>query len=99
MDMEEKIKQSLKVLELTDNCSMKDIETAFRLLVLKYHPDVCKEKNKIKCHERFMEINNARIFLRLYYTGGFGASGQENVKKTEYEEYMEYMNRYFSDVF
>lgn len=99
MDIEEEVNKSLQILKLEENCSLKDIENSFRILALKCHPDRCKEKDKLKCHKQFVEINKARMLLRTYYTGGSESAFIETKKASEYEDYANYIKWFFSDVF
>ena len=49
-----------KILGISPAATQNEIKKAYRILALKYHPDVCKEAG---AHERFVKINEAYLIL------------------------------------
>ena len=60
------IEEARKTLKLGESATIPEIKMAFRKLSLKYHPDKCEEKDKVKYEEKFKEINNANQILIEY---------------------------------
>ena len=55
-------KKYYKILNLTENASLKEVKKRYKQLAKKYHPDVNKEKN---AHSKFLKIKEAlrKIYL------------------------------------
>ena len=49
-------KKYYKILNLTENASLKEVKKRYKQLAKKYHPDVNKEKN---AHSKFLKIKEA----------------------------------------
>lgn len=98
------INKAFKVLRLNKNATLLDVEKAFRKLAVMYHPDRCKEKNKAKCREKFIKINNARKLLEDFFTNKYKPlSKKEKQRIRKYKkyikEYKEYIKRFYDDWF
>ncbi len=80
-------KDYYEILGVPRNASQEEIKKAYRRLVRKYHPDICK---KPECEEKFKEINEAyqvlsdpekRKLYDMYGHAAFeGAGAQQNVE-------------------
>jgi len=88
------VNRAFKILKLDENASLLDIEKAYRRLVKRYHPDKCAGEEKLKCKEKFIEVKNARECLKSFY-----AYGREVSAVKEYREYIEYIKRFYDDLF
>lgn len=75
------IDQARKILGLQDEVTLGEIKEAYRKLAMKYHPDRCKEKRKLRCEKMFKKVNNAYETLMLYCI-----SYKFSLKKEEIEE-------------
>ncbi|OGS27940.1 MAG: hypothetical protein A2297_08055 [Elusimicrobia bacterium RIFOXYB2_FULL_48_7] len=64
------INRAFKLLSLGKNASLIGIETAYRKLAVRYHPDRCRQLNKLRCRKMFVAINKARETLLNYYSAG-----------------------------
>lgn len=51
---------------LEEYASIEEVRKAYRQLSLKYHPDRCKDKDKLKCKEKFQQITQAYEILMDY---------------------------------
>ena len=61
------VRNSLVILGIDHNdFSFKEIETKYRKLVKKYHPD--KNKGDKECEEKLKKINNAYTILKKFYS-------------------------------
>ncbi|MCO5589531.1 hypothetical protein L7F22_043499 [Adiantum nelumboides] len=60
-------------LGLSSDASAHDIKKAYRLLALKYHPDVCKGDS---CTSKFMQINDAYDTIMCFLEGNINAFQQ-----------------------
>ena len=62
----EKIIWAKNILGLEDAATMEEIRSAYRNLTLQYHPDRCEDEFKVKCKEKFQQINNAYEIVTAY---------------------------------
>lgn len=60
------IDKARRILELGEKASLKEIRTAYRALIKKWHPDRCKEEDWEICHEKMKEINQAYKIILKY---------------------------------
>ncbi len=60
MDKVEEIKEALSILGLTPFITFKEIKNRYFELSKKYHPDICKDK------EKMISINKAYSILKQY---------------------------------
>ena len=90
------IDKARKVLKLGESATIPEIKKAFRELSLKYHPDKCKDKDKLKCEEKFKQINNANEVLIEYCLNyKFPLKDAEDTATKEEEETKEHMKRFY----
>lgn len=61
MDFDSKLSDFYKILNVDKECSFDDIKTAYKKLILKWHPD--RNENKEVANEKFKEINEAYQIL------------------------------------
>ena len=80
------IDESKAILELTKYAALKEIVEAYRELVLKYHPDRCKGKNKKECEEKFKQISYAKDLLSVYFAGYRYSFKEKDVKRSFYDK-------------
>jgi len=62
----EKIDKARKTLKLGERATIAEIQSAYRKLSMRYHPDKCKDKDKGLCEEKFKRINDANTVLKEY---------------------------------
>lgn len=55
-----------KILGLPEKATIPEIKKAYQKMALKYHPDKCGDKDRLKCTEKIKEINNANQALIEY---------------------------------
>ncbi len=94
------IDRARKILGLDEEASMEDMQNSFRSLVLKYHPDRCKEKDKKHCEEMLKKINHAKDIIKSYCLNYRYSFKEIDVKKNVMtkEEY-EYLKRFYEGWF
>lgn len=95
-------KDYYEILGVPRNASQEEIKKAYRRLVRKYHPDICK---KPECEEKFKEINEAyqvlsdpekRKLYDMYGHAAFeGAGAQQRVETTEIPPIEEILREFF----
>lgn len=69
-DKSTELKLAFKSLELKENSTVKDAKNAYRRLAKKYHPDILKDKNKLKIEAaegKFLEITEAYEKIKRYF--------------------------------
>ena len=90
------IDEARKVLGLNEEAGMEDIKKAYRELILKYHPDKCKEEDKRKCEEMIKKINQAKDIIMGYCAGYRFSFKEKDVKRnTMDEELYQHLKRFY----
>jgi len=81
-----KLKKAIKVFELDETASLKEIKNKFYKLSHKWHPDKCKENKEI-CRKKMQEIKEAYDILIEYCTNYKYSFTEDEIKKhLSYEE-------------
>lgn len=94
----ENINRARKLLELGEEASLKEIESSYRKLSLKYHPDRCREKDKKVCEEKFKQITLAYELIITYCRQQNISFKKEDIEKgSAHEEYKNHMERFYKD--
>ncbi len=75
------LQNALKVLELPQFVSLKEIKIKYYELSKKYHPDICEDKDKMS------EINNAYEILKNYIDSYRYSFDEEEIYKQYPENY------------
>lgn len=105
MSKSPEINKALKILNLSKESTLSELEKAFRKLALRYHPDRCKEDKKLKCKEKFIEINKARKIIEDYHMNKYKPSSRKEMKrkikkyKERIKEYKKHIRRFYDDWF
>jgi DnaJ-class molecular chaperone len=81
------IEKARSILELGEKATLKEISSAFRSLSKKWHPDMCKKKDKKECHEKMKEINWANKIIMKYVEGYNYSFTEEKVCEDSPEEH------------
>ena len=90
------IDEARKVLGIEETATLKEIKSAYKTLVLQYHPDRCKEEKKKECEEMFKKISNANDILMEYCAGYKYSFKEEDVKKnTKDRQFHEHMKGFY----
>ena len=74
-DIVAEINEALEVLNLPPLVSIKEIQTRYRVLSKKYHPDINKENSKM------VEINEAYALLKVYADNFRFTFSEEEIQK------------------
>ena len=92
----EQIDKARKVLGLGNTATMKEIKQAYRRKSLKYHPDKCKEKDKLRCERMIKKINAAKEMVMIYCAGYDYSFEEPEVKKNTMDmDQHESMKRFY----
>ena len=75
------LQNALKVLDLPQFVSFKEIKAKYRLLSRKYHPDICTDKDKMA------EINSAYDILKSYIEDFRYSFDEDEIHKQYPENY------------
>ena len=90
------VNEARKLFDLEEEASLSEIETAFRRLSLKYHPDRCKNRDKKNCLEMFKKISNANDILMKYCAGYRYSFKEKDVKRNIMDkEYYNHLKRFY----
>jgi DnaJ-class molecular chaperone len=84
-----KIDGARKTLGLGENATLEEIRSAYRSLVLKYHPDRCAEKDREEYAEIFKKITRAYETIMVYCASYKYSFKKQDVEKTTKEEDMD----------
>jgi DnaJ-class molecular chaperone len=67
-------------------------------LVLKYHPDRCKDEKKKKCEEMFKKAAHANNILMAYCAGYRYSFKEKDVKKNIMDrKFYKHLKRFYDD--
>jgi DnaJ-class molecular chaperone len=90
------IEEARKALGLEENATLEEIKTAYKELVLKYHPDRCKDKEKKECEKAFKKIAHANDILMAYCAGYRYSFKEKDVKiNTMDRELYKHLKRFY----
>jgi DnaJ-class molecular chaperone len=90
------IEEARKILGLDEEASAQEIRKIFRDLVLKYHPDRCKEKDKKQNEEMIKKINHAKDIIEIYCANYRYSFKEKEVRKnTMSREEYEHLKRFY----
>ncbi len=94
------IDEARRMLGLDEEASIEEIKEVFRVLILKYHPDRCKQKDKKHCEEMCKKINHARDIILSYCANYRYSFREKEVKKNAMskEEYV-HLKRFYDGWF
>jgi len=90
------IDKARKVFDLDEHATLKEIKSAYKKLVLKYHPDRCPDDKKKECEKMFKMISHANDILMNYCASYKYSFAEKDVKRNvmEKEEY-EHLKRFY----
>ena len=92
------IDNARKILGLDEIATLQEIKEDYKKLALKYHPDRCKDKDKIECEKMSKDINNAYQVLMAYCAGYRYSFKEKDVKRTTMDkEFYEHLKRFYDD--
>ena len=60
------LNKARKILGLPEIVTGEQVKSAYRKLVLQYHPDTCDDKDKSRCTKRMADINDAYKLIQDY---------------------------------
>jgi len=80
------IEKAVKILDLPERATLRQIKACFKKMILKWHPDQCQE-DQIKCKEMSQKIIDAYNVLLDYCNNYEYSFKKEDIqKKKTYEE-------------
>ena len=90
------IDEARKILGLEKTATLEEIKSAYKILVLKYHPDKCKDEKKKECEEMFKRITNANDILISYCAGYIYSFKEKDTKRnTMDKEFYKHLKRFY----
>ena len=90
------IDEARKILGLGEHATLKEINSAYRKLALKYHPDKCKGENKAECEEMFKKIAHAKDLLSAYCAGYRFSFKEKDVKRNSYDtDFYKHLQKFY----
>jgi DnaJ-class molecular chaperone len=90
------INEARKSLGLDEYVTLKELRSAYKKLVLKYHPDRCLDSKKKGCEKIFKKISRANDILMNYCAGYKYSFKEKDVKRNamEKEDY-QHLKRFY----
>ena len=90
------IDDARKALGLEESATLEEIKSIYKRLVLKYHPDRCKDGEKKECEEMFKKIAHANDILMAYCAGYRYSFKEKDVKiNTMDREFYKHLKRFY----
>jgi len=94
----EDIQQSRKILGLEEYSTLEEINSAYRKLALKFHPDKCKDSKKKNCEKEFKKISHAKDILLSYCRGYRYSFKEKDIKRSLFgKQFYEHLQRFYDD--
>jgi len=90
------INNAIQILELGEKETLKDIKKKYKELLIKYHPDKCKEKPKI-CHNKSQEIIEAYKLILNYINNYQYSFKKEDIEKEQNLHDKDWWNKKFKN--
>ena len=85
----EQIDEARRLLGLGEAATLRQVKQAYRRAAQRYHPDRCKDGDKVQCEEMMTKINEAYELIMKYCTRYSYSFREEDVRRTyPYEEYL-----------
>ena len=90
------IDEACRILHVGETATIAEIQTSYRKLALRHHPDRYRGKNKAKCEGRMKRINQARDIILQYCSNYEISFSREDIKKTSSAEAMnDHLRRFY----
>jgi DnaJ-class molecular chaperone len=90
------IDETRKILGLEETATLEEIKNTYKRLVLKYHPDRCKDEKKKECEEIFKKIAHANDILMAYCAGYRYSFKKKDAKiNTMDREFYKHLKRFY----
>ena len=77
----DKIDEARQLLGLDETATLKQVESAYRRLSNRYHPDKCKDTSAINCEEMMKKVNKAYAVIKKYVSDYNYSFRQEDVER------------------
>jgi hypothetical protein len=85
----DQIDAARRLLRLGEAATIKQVKAAYKRTANRYHPDRCKEVDKVKCDEIMKEINKAYELIMKYCAEYSYPFREEDVRRTyPHDEYV-----------
>ena len=96
----EQIDEARQLLGLGETATLRQIKAAYKRLANRYHPDKCKDEEKVNCEEMMKQINLAYELITKYCSKYSYSFSEEAVRRTyPHDEYLsKYRNRWFESI-
>ena len=95
MDFKE-VDQARKILGLDEYATLEDINSTFRKVALKYHPDRSKSERKKESEEMFKRIAHAKDILSAYCAGYRYSFKEKDVKRNSFDkDFYKHLQRFY----
>jgi len=91
------IDEARKILGLDEYATLEDINSAYRELALKYHPDRCKDERKKECQEMFQKISHAKDILMAYCVVYRYSFKEKDVERSLFDkDFYKHLQRFYN---
>ena len=90
------IDKSRKILGLGETSDKAGIQSAYRKLAVKHHPDQCPDKDKKKCEVMFKKVTDAYNIIKQYCEEYMFSFKEEDVKRnSDTEKEKDHLKRFY----
>jgi DnaJ-class molecular chaperone len=94
----EQIDEARQLLGLGETATSKQIKQAYKKAANHYHPDRCKDENKVKCEEMMKKVNEAYELIAKYCAQYSYSFSEESVRRAyPHDEYLRKYRRGWFD--
>ena len=96
----EQLSEARELLGLGETATLKQVKRAYKRAANRYHPDRCKQPDKVKCEEMMKKVNEAYELIMKYLADYNYSFRQEDVERAyPDDEYLrKYKHRWFDSI-
>ena len=85
----EEIDKARRLLGLGETATLKEIKEGYRRIANQYHPDKCRDEDRLECEEMMKKANHAYKLLEEYRANYRFSFEEEAIRKTyPFDEYL-----------
>ena len=77
----EEVNKARELLGLGETATLKQMKRAYKRAANRYHPDKCRDSDRVKCAEMMKKVNKAYELITKYFTGYSYSFREEDVAR------------------
>lgn len=96
----EEMNEARELLGLGETATLKQLKRAYKRAANRYHPDKCRDSDRVKCAEMMKKVNKAYELIMKYFTDYNYSFREEDVARAyPDDDYLrKYKHRWFDSI-